>query len=340
MRPAEAGPVLVSTRPELAAALDRVRRDGPIGFVPTMGALHAGHASLISLGRDRIGDGTMVVSIFVNPTQFGDTESGAADLVRYPRTLAADLGLCRTVGADIVFAPDLEVLYPGGSADHAVRGPAPRSTAPAGSGSPVGSPLGPVTIDPGPSGDILEGAARPGHFRGVLTVVAKLFGLVRPDLAVFGEKDFQQLALVRRMVADLNLGVEVVGAPTVREPDGLALSSRNRFLTVAQRVHARTLHRALGEAVAVAAAGAGLVAADAAARKVLADTPEVDVDYLTFTDPGLTPLSTRDASGGSGRVLVAARLGSVRLIDNCAITFPSPEVESADYESAPRPTGD
>ena len=196
-----AGPALASTRDELAALLAGARTGGrSVGLVPTMGALHEGHASLIRAARERIGDGPLVVSIFVNPLQFGAGE----DLDRYPRTLEDDLDVCAREGVDIVFAPSVDEVYPGGPPQ--------------------------VTVRPGPVAKVLEGKTRPGHFRGVLTVVAKLFGLVRPDVAVFGQKDYQQLVLIRRMALDLNLGVEIVGAETVREDDGLALSSRNRYL--------------------------------------------------------------------------------------------------------------
>jgi pantoate--beta-alanine ligase len=194
-------PVLASTREELAALLSAARASGErVGFVPTMGALHEGHASLIRVARERVGNGPVVVSIFVNPMQFGEGE----DLDRYPRTFDEDLKICEREGVDIVFAPGVEDVYPGGEPQ--------------------------VVVDPGPLADVLEGRIRPGHYRGVLTVVAKLFGLVRPDVAVFGQKDYQQLVLIRRMVSDLCLGVDVVGAETVREADGLALSSRNRYL--------------------------------------------------------------------------------------------------------------
>ena len=185
-----------------------------------MGALHEGHASLFRTARGRIADGPLVVSIFVNPLQFGAHE----DLDRYPRTLDEDLKLCEREGVDIVFAPSVEEVYPGGDPQ--------------------------VTIQPGPLAEVLEGSTRPGHFHGVLTVVAKLFGLVRPDVAVFGEKDYQQLTLIRRMVLDLNMGVEVVGSETVREHDGLALSSRNRYLDPEQRLAASALSRALRAAQA------------------------------------------------------------------------------------------
>jgi len=259
---------------------------GRIGFVPTMGALHAGHVALIEHAREEVGpEGTVVVSIFVNPTQFAPGE----DLDRYPRTLDADLEACAAAGADVVFTPAVEEMYPAGLG------------------------LDGVTVDPGPLGSVLEGAIRPTHFRGVLTVVAKLFGLVRPDVAVFGQKDYQQLALIRRMAADLCQGVEVVGAPTVREPDGLALSSRNRYLDAEQRVAATVLSRALFAAQTDAVRGAD--AALGAARAVLRSVAGVDLDYLELTAPDLGPAPVT----GEARLLIAARLGATRLIDNVAL---------------------
>jgi pantoate--beta-alanine ligase len=250
-----------------------------------MGALHDGHVSLIRRARDEVGaDGAVAVSIFVNPTQFGPGE----DLDRYPRTLDADLEACAAAGVDVVFTPSVEEMYPAGL-DRGVR------------------------VDPGPLGDVLEGASRPGHFAGVLTVVAKLFGLVRPDVAVFGEKDYQQLALIRRMSADLCLGVEVVGAETVREADGLAMSSRNRYLDADHRADAVALSRALFAARDAAERGAE--AALGAARAELRRTHLVDLDYLELTAPDLGPAPAH----GPARMLVAARVGSTRLIDNVGL---------------------
>lgn len=288
-------PVVARTRAELADLLAPDRTAGRrIALVPTMGALHEGHASLIREARRRAGDGPVVVSIFVNPTQFGPGE----DLDRYPRTFDADLEMCGAEGATIVFAPAVDEVYPG--------------AARTGSVDPV------VTVDPGPLGSRLEGSVRPTHFRGVLTVVAKLFGLVRPDLAVFGQKDYQQLVLVRQLSADLCLGVEVVGAETVREPDGLALSSRNRYLDGAQRQVAATLNRALR--AAQAAADSGVDAARVAALAVLEAEPAVELDYLALTsvDLGVPPLT------GEGRALVAARVGTTRLLDNLPVHLGSP----------------
>ncbi|MGY2001981.1 pantoate--beta-alanine ligase [Blastococcus sp. SYSU DS1024] len=276
----------VGTRPAVAASAAQLRRlvaalPGPVALVPTMGALHEGHRTLVRAARERAG--SVVVSVFVNPTQFGPGE----DFDRYPRTWDADLAALAEEGADVVFHPPVEEVYPVGA---------------------VG-----VTVDPGPLGSVLEGAVRPGHFAGVLTVVAKLFGLVRPDLALFGEKDYQQLTLIRAMARELALGVEVVGVPTVREDDGLALSSRNRFLSPEQRARAATLHRALRAGADAGPRGAEAVLA--AARAVLAAAPELVQDYLELTDTDLGPAPAT----GPARLLVAVRAGSTRLLDNVAI---------------------
>ena len=279
-------PVLASTREELDDVLALAREKGPVAFVPTMGALHAGHGSLMELARERT-DGPVVASVFVNPLQFGAGE----DLDRYPRTLDDDLALCAAHGVDVVFAPSAEEVYPGGEPQ--------------------------VTVEPGPLATVLEGRTRPGHFRGVLTVVAKLFGLVRPDVAVFGQKDYQQLVLIRRMVRDLCLGIEVVGAETVREPDGLALSSRNRYLDAGQREVAAALSRALR--AAQERAPYGVPAARWAAMSVLkqAASSGLELDYLALTSPDLGEAPET----GEGRILVAARVGTTRLIDNLPIVF-------------------
>ncbi|HYO35648.1 MAG TPA: pantoate--beta-alanine ligase, partial [Geodermatophilus sp.] len=227
----------------------------PVALVPTMGALHEGHRELVRAARARAG--SVVVSVFVNPTQFGPGE----DLDRYPRTWDADLAALTEEGADAVFHPPVHEVYPPGA-------------------------LG-VTVAPGPLGDVLEGAVRPGHVAGVLTVVAKLFGLARPDLAFFGEKDYQQLALVRAMVRELALPVQVVGVPTVREDDGLALSSRNRYLAPEDRVRAATLHRALRAGADAGPRGADAVLA--AARAVLDAEPSLRRDYLELAGTDLGP---------------------------------------------------
>ena len=277
--------VVVRTRAELSAAIEHTRaHTGRVALVPTMGALHAGHAALVATARRamRAGD-AVVVSVFVNPLQFAPGE----DLDRYPRTFDADLAVCADNGADIVFAPSVEEVYPGGEPS--------------------------VTVHPGPLGSVLEGSSRPGHYRGVLTVVAKLFGLVRPDLAVFGQKDYQQLVLVRRMAADLCMGVQVVGADTVRETTGLALSSRNAYLDPQQRAASTALSRALRAGADRGHLGAGAVVA--AAREVLAAEPRLQVDYLALTSVDLDD----PPASGEARLLVAAVVGSTRLIDNTAV---------------------
>jgi pantoate--beta-alanine ligase len=270
---------------ETVADLGRLRaeRRGPVALVPTMGALHEGHRTLVRAARARAA--TVIVSVFVNPTQFGPGE----DYDRYPRTWDADLAALGEEEADIVFHPPVEEVYPP---------------------SAVG-----VTVDPGPLGSVLEGAVRPGHFAGVLTVVAKLFGLVRPDVALFGEKDYQQLTLIRAMARELALGVEVVGVPTVREDDGLALSSRNRFLDAGQRASAGALSAALRAGAEAGPRGADAVLA--AAREVLAGQPALLLDYLELTDPDLGPAPL----AGPARLLVAARAGTTRLIDNAPVTL-------------------
>jgi pantoate--beta-alanine ligase len=276
----------VTAVPAVAETIADLRRlrdalPGPVALVPTMGALHEGHRTLVRAARQRAA--SVVVSVFVNPTQFGPGE----DFDRYPRTWDADLAALGEEGADLVFHPDVEDVYPPGS---------------------VG-----VTVDPGPLGGVLEGAIRPGHFAGVLTVVAKLFGLVRPDLAVFGEKDYQQLTLIRAMARELALGVEVVGVPTVREDDGLALSSRNRYLDPQQRARAVVLSSALRAGADAGPQGADAVLA--AARAVLAAEPTLVQDYLELTDVDLGPAP----SAGPARLLVAARAGTTRLLDNIAV---------------------
>ena len=229
--------IITRTRAELAAA--REKAAGPVVLVPTMGALHEGHRALLRRARELAGPGgTVAVSIFVNPLQFGPNE----DLDTYPRTLDEDLAACEAEGADLVFAPGVRDMYPQQQL---------------------------VMVDPGPAGEILEGEFRPGFFNGVLTVVLKLFSLVRPDTAVFGQKDAQQLVLVRRMSADFGLGIEVEAVPTVRAADGLALSSRNKYLSEPERAVAPLLYRALSAGAAAAEAGPGAVLA--AAQAVLDD---------------------------------------------------------------------
>ncbi|MGV9389948.1 pantoate--beta-alanine ligase [Streptomyces olivaceus] len=324
-------PVLLRTAGELHARVRHGRR----AVVMTMGALHEGHATLIRAARDLAGpDGEVVATVFVNPLQFGAGE----DLDRYPRTLDADLEIAGRAGADAVFAPSADEVYPGGEPQ--------------------------VRVAAGPMGERLEGAARPGHFDGMLTVVAKLLHLTRPDLALYGQKDAQQLALIRRMVRDLNFGVEIVGVPTVREEDGLALSSRNRYLSAAERRTALALSQALfagldrhaaqaalrararevpatrARAEALSALGESRAAADAhavatsapgsatavraAARLVLDDaaraTPPLELDYLALVDPAdFTEVG--DDHTGEAVLAVAARVGETRLIDNVLLTL-------------------
>jgi pantoate--beta-alanine ligase len=276
---------VATTRAELAAM--RPGLGAPVVLVPTMGALHSGHRSLLQRASEIAGkSGSVVVSIFVNPRQFGPSE----DLGRYPRTLDDDLAVCAGEGVALVFAPPVEEVYPA-------------------------DPM--VTVDPGPVGRVLEGEFRPGFFGGVLTVVLKLFALTRPDVAVFGQKDAQQLALVRQMSADLNLGVEVRPVPTYRDPDGLAASSRNRYLSAAERTVALTLPLALQAGLARAVDGPQAVLA---AARALLDGAPLDVDYLALVDPQtFTPAGPGFA--GTALLLVAARVGSTRLIDNVIVRF-------------------
>ena len=265
---------LVTTRAALAGAV--AARSGPGAVVMTMGALHAGHRELIRAARQHAEH--VLVTIFVNPLQFGPAE----DFDRYPRTLERDLEICRAERVDLVFAPDRAEMYP------------------------EGEPL--VRVQAGPLGEILEGASRPGHFDGVLTVVCKLLLLARVGRAFFGQKDYQQLALIKRMVLDLEIPAEIRGVPVVREPDGLALSSRNRYLTPEQHKSALVLSRALREGATRTDPDSVL----AVASKILASGTGVSVDYLTLTDPALGPAP----SVGAARLLVAARVGDTRLIDN------------------------
>jgi pantoate--beta-alanine ligase len=271
--------IVVRSRAELASALEKL--DGPVGLVPTMGALHAGHEALITQARETCV--SVVVSIFVNPLQFGPTE----DLATYPRTLDDDVAICERHGVDVVWAPEVVDVYPDGPAR--------------------------VRPDAGPLGTILEGASRPTHFAGMLTVVAKLFGLVRPAIAFFGEKDYQQLVLIRRMAVDLELHIGVAGVPTVRDADGLALSSRNAYLSDADRAHALALSRALFTGRDAAPDGA--LAVITAGTAVLAAEPGVRVDYLELKGADLGEIPEH----GPARLLVAARVGSTRLIDNIEV---------------------
>lgn len=274
---------VLRTKAEMAADRDHRTR----AVVMTMGALHEGHAHLVREARALVGeDGRVVVTIFVNPTQFGPNE----DFAKYPRTLDADLEVCAQAGADTVFTPTADDIY---GSDAAVK------------------------IDPGPLGSMLEGAVRPGHFSGVLTVVAKLMNIVGPQFALFGEKDYQQLTLIRRMVDDLDLPVSVVPVATVREADGLARSSRNRYLSADERALAAALPQALAAVVDHAERVDAASAIEHGLR--LLDRPGIAVDYLTITDPGLGPVAA-----GPGRALAAIRIGSTRLIDNMPVQVSRP----------------
>jgi len=269
-------------RQEVRAARARGAR---VGLVPTMGALHEGHASLLRAARD---DGGLVVaSIFVNPTQFGPTE----DFSQYPRPLERDLDICRREGVGLVFAPSAAEMYPAGFA---------------------------TTVHVARMTEKMCGAFRPGHFDGVCTVVAKLLAIVQPDTAYFGEKDAQQLAVVRRMVADLDLRVEIRGCPTVRDPDGLAMSSRNAYLSPAERRQALALSRSLAEAREAVLAGerdGGRLAAQV--RQRLEAAEGVDLQYVAVVDP--ETLEDLGRVGGKVLVAAAAKVGATRLIDNVVL---------------------
>ena len=260
----------------------------PLGLVPTMGALHEGHLSLTR--RARADNATMAVSIFVNPTQFGENE----DFTTYPRTMERDLELLEAQGTDVVFAPSPSEVYPDGFDTY---------------------------IEPGAVSDGMEGSARPGHFRGVATVVAKLFTITRPDRAYFGQKDGQQVAVIRKMNADLNLGVDVVTMPTIREPDGLAMSSRNAYLTEEERLAAPAVYRALCAAARLWSEGerdSGQL------RKAALDVLEGEalvsgVDYVSVVDADtMTELAAVEL-GRRAMIAAAVRLGTVRLIDNVVV---------------------
>lgn len=271
--------IVVRTRAELRQA--RAALPHPVGFVPTMGALHEGHASLVR--RARAECASVAASIFVNPTQFSANE----DLGRYPRDEAGDLALLDSLGVDLAFLPEVEEIYPPGAS---------------------------VTVDVGRLGDVLEGAARPGHFRGVATVVTILFNLVAPDRAFFGQKDGQQSVVVRRLAGDLGLPVEIVVCPTIREADGLAMSSRNRYLRANERAQAPTLHRALQAAAGALAAGEQ--SAEALRRLMRAELGAASlgaVDYVSVADA--ETLQELDVVDRPALASLAVRFPSARLID-------------------------
>ena len=281
-----AGTRTVTTIAELRALLDERRAGGAsVALVPTMGALHDGHFALVRRARE-VAD-VVVVSVFVNPLQFGPNE----DLEKYPRTLEADVAALAGLGVDAVFAPGVAEMYPRGTE-------------------------GGTTVHAGPIGARYDGASRPGHFDGMLTVVAKLFNIARPHVAVFGQKDGQQVFLVSRMVADLDLPVRLEVVPTVREPDGLALSSRNRYLDAEQRKAALVLVESLRAAEAAAADGPSELLAEGVAA--FGDHDGVNLDYFVVVDPD-TFLPIADDFRGRALVLVAAYVGSTRLIDNAYV---------------------
>ncbi|MFT4026563.1 MAG: pantoate--beta-alanine ligase [Novosphingobium sp.] len=273
----------------LRIAVDALRRDGPLALVPTMGALHEGHLTLVREARSRAAH--VAVSIFVNPRQFGANE----DLAAYPRQLARDSELLAAEGVSLIWAPDVAEMYPAGYATE-------------------------VSVSGVSEG--LDGAARPGHFDGVATVVAKLFNQVLPDLALFGEKDWQQLAVIRRMARDLDLSrphvTRILGVPTVREADGLAMSSRNAYLTQAERAQAAVLPRAMREAIARIRAGGAVPAALDALTSALLAGGFSSSDYAAVADAE-TLEAIGELNDRPARLLVAARIGKARLIDNMAV---------------------
>ncbi len=279
---------LVTDKTEMTGIAERLRREGRrIGCVPTMGALHAGHLSLVAKALE-FAD-TVVATVFVNPTQFGPSE----DFNRYPRDLEGDMKLLEEAGAKYVFSPPADDMYPEGYATW-------------------------VTVERLTRG--LCGASRPGHFRGVATVVTKLFNIVRPHVAVFGQKDAQQTAVIRRMARDLDMGIEIVVAPIVREPDGLAMSSRNLYLSPDERRQAVVLSKALREAER--RAGMGVTSSDelrTAMRDVLAEAPLAEVEYVEIVDPDeIVPV---ESVAGGALIALAVRFGRTRLIDNTIISL-------------------
>jgi pantoate--beta-alanine ligase len=265
------------------------KREGKsIGFVPTMGYLHEGHVSLMRRARREVGpNGIVVVSIYVNPTQFGPHE----DLSKYPRDLKRDMQMCRDVGVDTLFVPDNSDVYAKDHSTYVIEEAVSRG---------------------------MEGSSRPTHFRGVATVVAKLFNIILPDVAVFGSKDFQQAAVIRRMTRDLNFPIKIVVAPTVREPDGLAMSSRNKYLSVEERRQALSLFRAIEEARRlVSGRSVGADALKRALREQFEKNPAAKVDYVEFFDPkSLSPVET--VSKGD-QIALAVFVGKTRLIDNALL---------------------
>jgi pantoate--beta-alanine ligase len=275
---------IVRTSEELAESVAKMKREGTLALVPTMGALHAGHLALVTEAKRRAD--RVAASIFVNPTQFAAGE----DLDRYPRREEQDAGMLEEAGCDLLWMPRVDAIYPEGFA---------------------------TTVHVSGVSERWEGEARPGHFDGVATVVAKLLLAVGPQVAVFGEKDFQQVAVIRRMVADLNIPVEIVGVPTVREDDGLALSSRNAYLSSDERRRAATLQAALGGAKDAIRRGEGVRSALRAAKQALIDAGFLQIDYVALVDA--TTLEPLEQPRGEMRLIAAATIGTTRLIDNVAV---------------------
>lgn len=276
---------IITSVSEMQSLAGQLRAQGKnIGLVPTMGALHAGHLSLVKIAKDR--GAVVVVSIFVNPTQFGPSE----DFTKYPRPLEADVAACEEAGVDYVFNPSHENVYPKGYSTYVLE-------------EHIAKPL--------------EGASRPSHFRGVTTVVAKLFNIVRPHFSVFGQKDAQQVAVIYKMVVDLNFDVEIVVAPTLREVDGLAMSSRNRYLTNTQRVEALVLSRALRKATDMVAAGERRVdRLIAEATHLIGQQRRVRIIYVSIVDRASMEAVKGEITPGKAAMTIAAWVDEVRLIDN------------------------
>ncbi|MEI2729247.1 MAG: pantoate--beta-alanine ligase [Candidatus Nanopelagicales bacterium] len=296
--PASGTPRVVTSRSQLQEALAGASQ--PSAVVMTMGGLHSGHGALMELGRALVGpQGHLTATIFVNPLQFGANE----DLAKYPRTFDDDLALCAANSVDLVFAPTPDVMYPNGDPE--------------------------VTVDPGELGGQYEGVARPTHFSGVLTVVMKLLQLTHPTYAIFGEKDYQQLTLIRQMVRDLDIPVEIVAGPTVREASGLAMSTRNKYLSEAARETALRIPSAIAAGQSVSERGADAVVN--VARSILeapADV-EVDVQYVVVTDPLMGPAP----AAGEGRLIITAIVDGTRLLDNAQVFIGPPEPGAADADA-------
>jgi len=277
--------LIIKTIPEMIAWCEEQRFQGrTLAFVPTMGALHEGHLSLVRLGKNKAD--AVIVSIYVNPTQFGENE----DLAKYPRDLEADAKMCEAAGADVIFAPTDEVMYPDGKKDY---------------------------VEVEHLGTLLCGKTRPIHFRGVTTVCAKFFDIIKPDIAVFGEKDYQQLVVIRKLVEDLGLELEIVGGPIVREPDGLAMSSRNAYLSEEERVAARSLSQSLKLAQKMVADGERDAAKiKNAVSKAIESTKIPKIDYVAIVDTATLEETDRLPA----HLCIAAFVGKARLIDNCELS--------------------